>query len=38
MTLEDALALVSNCRNIDAEQYRRLEAKFGKLVDWINGK
>jgi hypothetical protein len=35
LELQDALALILNCRVVDAEQYRRLERKHGALVEWI---
>lgn len=38
MAIEDALALIYGCRVMDAETYRRLEAKHGALRDWIEGK
>lgn len=38
MAIEDALALIVNCRVMDAETYRRLEAKHGALRTWIEGE
>lgn len=38
MAIEDALALIVNCRVMDAETYRRLEAKHAALRTWIEGK
>jgi len=38
MSREDQAALLDNCHAMDAEQYRRLERKFGSLVDWINNQ
>lgn len=38
MAIEDALALIYGCRVMDAETYRRLEAKHGALRDWINNQ
>ena len=38
MAIEDALALIYGCRVMDAETYRRLEAKHGALRTWIEGE
>lgn len=38
MTIEDALALILNCRVVDGERYQRLARKNKALRDWIEGK
>jgi hypothetical protein len=35
LSLADQAALIENCHALDAEQYRRLEAKNAALVDHI---
>jgi len=35
MDISDALALILNCRVVDAERYRVLERKHGELRNWI---
>lgn len=38
MAIEDALALILNCRVVDAERYQRLSRKHAELRKWIEGK
>ena len=38
LVLADQLAMVDNCTALRAEQYRRLERKWGELRGWIEGE
>lgn len=38
MAIEDALALILNCRVIDGERYQRLRVKHEALADWISNQ
>lgn len=38
MAIEDALALILNCRLVEAERFRVLERKHAALRTWIEGE